>query len=599
MASVTVALVAQQQGLDPKDILKPLSDSWPTYSGDYSARRYSALKQINQANVKNLSLAWTTAVTAGPGTVAVAPPFGPAPPAVIEGGVGDNEFVGATTIKGAVLAVNGVLYVTAPDNVWALDALDGHLLWRFFWRTRGGTHIGNRGAAMWRNYLFFVTPDDYLISLDARTGKERWHKEIANFNQQYFLTSAPVVVDNHVIVGTGNDLDSPGYLQSFDPETGDVQWTFYSVPMKPGDPGLETWKDLDAARNGGGHPWLPGAYDPETRLYIFGTGNPTPAYTSAPRGVRRQPVHVRDRGGARRHRQDGLVLPDVAARHARLGLGADAGPRRRRDQRQPRKLVVTASRNGYYFTLDRTTGERLVTSQFSETVNWARGLNAKGQPVRDSREGSSRRRRARVVEQRRRHQLAAAGVQPGHGAALRADGRELRDVLPDRARSARRDGPRRQGRDVASAALAATSPPSTTRPARRSWKHRFQTAANDGPRQPGLADDGRPAALRRRRLRQLRRVRCGERQTTVACAHRQGHRTRRRRIWSMAASTCSSRPATVCIRLRCIEGPLVLTRDANLRAIDALSQPGAAVGAAARRRCLAYDSACRRIPSAS
>ena len=283
-AARTAALSAQQTGLDPAEILKPLSDSWPTYSGDYSARRYSALKQINQSNVKNLGLAWTTAVTAGPGTTAIAPPFGPAPPQVIEGGVGDNEFVGATTIKGAVLAVNGVLYVTAPDNVWALDAQDGHLLWRFFWRTRGGTHIGNRGAAMWRNYLFFVTPDDYLISLDARTGKERWHKEIANFNQQYFLTSAPVVVDNHVIVGTGNDLDSPGYLQSFDPETGDVQWTFYTVPMKPGDPGLETWKDLDAARNGGGHPWLPGAYDPETRLYIFGTGNPTPAYTSAPRG---------------------------------------------------------------------------------------------------------------------------------------------------------------------------------------------------------------------------------------------------------------------------------------------------------------------------
>jgi len=253
----TAVLTAQQTGLDPAEILKPLSDSWPTYSGDYSARRYSALKQINQTTVKNLGLAWTTAVTAGPGTTAIAPPFGPAPPQIIEGGVGDSEFVGATTIKGAVLAVNGVLYVTAPDNVWALDAQDGHLLWRFFWRTRGGTHIGNRGAAMWRNYLFFVTPDDYLISLDARTGKERWHKEIANFNQQYFLTSAPVVVDNHVIVGTGNDLDSPGYLQSFDPETGDVQWTFYSVPMKPGDPGLETWKDLDAARNGGGHPWLP------------------------------------------------------------------------------------------------------------------------------------------------------------------------------------------------------------------------------------------------------------------------------------------------------------------------------------------------------
>ena len=342
--------------------LKPLGDSWPTYSGDYSGRRYSALTQINQSNVKNLTLAWTARLTADRAAAAAA--VRPAAADVIVGGVGDNEFVGgATTVKGAILSVNGVLYVTAPDNVWALDAHDGHLLWRYFWRTRGGTHIGNRGAAMWRNYLFFVTPDDYLISLDARTGKERWHKEIANFNQQYFLTSAPVVVDNHVIVGTGNDLDSPGFLQSFDPETGDLQWKFYTVPMNPGDPGLETWKDLDAARNGGGHPWLPGAYDPETRLYIFGTGNPTPAYMSAPRG----------------EGLDNLFTCAIVAVHVDTGKMAwyfQTSPHEMHDwdsaqtpvlvdgtiNGKPRKLVVTASRNGYYFTLDRLTGERLVTS---------------------------------------------------------------------------------------------------------------------------------------------------------------------------------------------------------------------------------------------
>jgi alcohol dehydrogenase (cytochrome c) len=377
-------LAAQETGLNPADILKPLSDSWPTYSGDYTGRRYSALMQVTQSTVKNLTLAWTTRLTAGPGAPVVPVPFGPRPPEVIVGGVGDNEFVGATTVKGSILSVNGVLYVTAPDNVWALDAHDGHLLWRYFWRTRGGTHIGNRGAAMWRNYLFFVTPDDFLISLDARTGKERWHKEIANFNQQYFLTSAPVVVDNHVIVGTGNDLDSPGYLSSFDPETGDLQWKFYTVPMNPGDPGLETWKDLDAARNGGGHPWLPGVFDPETRLYIFGTGNPTPAYMSKPRG----------------EGLDNLYTCAIVAVHVDTGKMAwyfQTSPHEMHDwdsaqtpvlvdgtiDGKPRKLVVTASRNGYYFTVDRRTGERLVTSQFSGTVNWAKGLNAKGQPVRD------------------------------------------------------------------------------------------------------------------------------------------------------------------------------------------------------------------------
>jgi alcohol dehydrogenase (cytochrome c) len=377
-------LVAQENGLNPADILKPLGESWPTYSGDYSGRRYSSLTLVNQSNVKNLTLAWTTRLTAGPGGPVVPAPFGPRQPDVIAGGVGENEFVGATTVKGSILSVNGVLYVTAPDNVWALDAQDGHLLWRYFWRTRGGTHIGNRGAAMWRTYLFFVTPDDFLISLDARTGKERWHKEIANFNQQYFLTSAPVVVENHVIVGTGNDLDSPGFLQSFDPETGELQWKFYSVPMNAGDPGLETWKDLDAARNGGGHPWLPGAYDPETRLYIFGTGNPTPAYMSAPRG----------------EGLDNLFTCAIVAVNVDTGKMAwyfQTSPHEMHDwdsaqtpvlvdgtiDGKPRKLVVTASRNGYYFTLDRRTGERLVTSQFSGTVNWAKGLNDKGQPVRD------------------------------------------------------------------------------------------------------------------------------------------------------------------------------------------------------------------------
>ena len=134
----------------------------------------------------------------------------------------------------------------------------GREIWRYFWKTRGGTHIGNRGAAIWNNYLFFETPDNYLVSLDARTGKERWHVEIASFEEQYFSTAAPVIVDNHVLVGTGNDLDMPGFLQSFDPETGKLQWKTYTVPMKAGDPGLDTWPSLDAARHGGAQTWIPG-----------------------------------------------------------------------------------------------------------------------------------------------------------------------------------------------------------------------------------------------------------------------------------------------------------------------------------------------------
>ena len=94
------------------------------------------------------------------------------------------------------------------------------------------------------------TPDNYLLCLDSKTGKEVWHAPIADFDLQYFSTMAPIVVGDHVLVGTGNDLDEPGMLQSFDPESGKRQWVWYAVPMKQGDAGLETWKDLDAVRHG-------------------------------------------------------------------------------------------------------------------------------------------------------------------------------------------------------------------------------------------------------------------------------------------------------------------------------------------------------------
>jgi alcohol dehydrogenase (cytochrome c) len=384
VVSASVLVAAQSRGLDPAALLNPLGDAWPSYSGDYTGRRYSSLKQIDQANVKNLSLAWVSRLAGGPGGPGA--PGGGAPPTIVGGeGTGDVVVAGATQIKGAILAVADVLYVTAPDNVWALDAHDGHELWHYFWKTKGGTHIGNRGAAMWGNYLFFVTPDDYFVSIDARTGRERWHKDAASFAQQYFLTSAPVTVGNHIIVGTGNDLDSPGYLTSYDPESGEIQWRFYTVPMNPGDPGLDTWKSLDAARHGGGHPWLPGVYDPETHLYIFGTGNPTPAYTAQTRGD-----------------GDNLFTCAIVAVNVDTGKMAwyyQTSPHDTHDWDSaqtpvlidgtfrgsgPRKMVLTASRNGYYFTLDRQSGEHMVTSQFSDTVNWAKGVNARGQPIRDA-----------------------------------------------------------------------------------------------------------------------------------------------------------------------------------------------------------------------
>jgi alcohol dehydrogenase (cytochrome c) len=366
----------QPAGVDPASLVKPLADSWPTYSGDYTGRRFSALAQVNRTTVKNLTLAWVSRVVTGPGTGGRG---GPGVPPVIIGGHGPatTGATGAASIKGSVLQVNGVLYVTAPDHVWAIDARDGRELWRYVWKTRGGTHIGNRGAAIWKNDLFFETPDDYLVSLDATTGKERWNVEIADFDEQYFSTAAPIVVDNHLLVGTGNDLDMPGFLQSFDPETGARQWKLYMVPMKAGDPGLNTWPSLEAARHGGGQVWLPGVYDPETRLYIVGTGNPTPAYTDAARPG------------------DNLFTCSLVAVNVDTGKMAwyfqtSAHDTHDWDSAQtpilidgtingrPRKLVSTASRNGYFFTLDRITGEHIVTNKFGTATNWAKALRPTG-----------------------------------------------------------------------------------------------------------------------------------------------------------------------------------------------------------------------------
>ena len=341
LAAAPVLLAGQGQGgLDPASMLKPLADAWPTYSGDYTGRRFSTLTQINQTNVKHLTLAWVARLTAGAGGAAGGGfgggrggGFGGGAP-VIVGGEGTGDFAGGGTasIKGAILQVDGVLYMSAPDNAWAVDARDGRELWHYYWKTKGGTHIGSRGMGMWNNYLYFETPDNYLVSLDAKTGKERWHVEISDFNQQYFSTMAPIVIGNHVLAGTGNDLDAPGFLQSFDPETGKLQWKFYTVPMNPGDPGLDTWPSLEAARHGGGQVWIPGVYDAETKLYIFGTGNPTPGYT----GVARKGDNLFTCSLVAVDVETGKMawyLPDVAARHARLGLRADAGAHRRRDQR--------------------------------------------------------------------------------------------------------------------------------------------------------------------------------------------------------------------------------------------------------------------------
>src|SRR2546425_7704224 len=270
VAVLPVALSGQVQGLDPILLGKPAVDGWPTYHGDYSGRRYSTLNQITASNIKSLSLAW----------IYRANPSLDGPNVGGEYKSGDPYYWGGppdgVTFKATPLMVNGIIYISAPDHAYAVDARTGREIWHYAWRTRGGIHIGNRGVGMYGNSLFFETPDCYLVSLDAATGKERWHKEIADVRQQYFCTPAPIVIGRHVIVGIGGDsLDVPGYLESREPETGELQWRWYTTP-RAGEPGSETWPDEYSAAHGGGMPWVPGTYDPELNLYYFGTGNANP-----------------------------------------------------------------------------------------------------------------------------------------------------------------------------------------------------------------------------------------------------------------------------------------------------------------------------------
>ena len=363
-------------GLDPALLSKPPVDSWPTYHGDYSGRRYSTLKQITGLNVKTLGLAWIYRLNTSQGGAVIGGEGPEAPPAGVVGGFGGIQ------VKSTPLMVNGVLYFSAPDHVWALDARTGRELWHYFWRTKGGIHIGNRGVGMYGNSLYFLTPDNYFISLDAATGKERWHKEIASVKREYFSTAAPVVIRNHVIIGVGGDsLDVPGYLEARDPETGELQWRWYTTP-RAGEPGSESWPDEYSSSHGGGMPWLPGTYDPELNLYYTGTGNPNPVMAGASR------------------KGDNLWTCSIVAVNPDTGKLAwyyQVSPHDTHDwdaaqtpvlidgviDGKPRKLIAQVNRNGHFFLLDRATGKHITTSTFIKSMNWTSGLNATGQPVRN------------------------------------------------------------------------------------------------------------------------------------------------------------------------------------------------------------------------
>jgi acido-empty-quinoprotein group A len=340
--------LASAQALDPGALLKPATDTWPTYNGDYSGRRFSTLDQINAGNIHSLTLAWVFRTH-------------------------------STTIKSTPLEVNGILYFSVPDNVWAVDARYGRTIWHYE-RKSEGDHIGHRGLAMYKNWLYFTTPDAHLVCLDAKDGTVRWIVELADPKLAYFSTMAPLVVRDHVIVGVSGDVtDVPGFLESIDPETGKIQWRWNTEP-EPGQPGSETWpKDSDAILHGGGMTWMTGTYDPDLNLLYWGTGNPNPVLAGEGRPG------------------DNLYTCSIVALNPDTGKLAwyfQPSPHDVHDwdavetsvlfdaefKGKPRKLLAQASRNGFFFVLDRTNGEHLVTSEFIEQT-WAKGVDSRGRPI--------------------------------------------------------------------------------------------------------------------------------------------------------------------------------------------------------------------------
>ncbi|HLH05120.1 MAG TPA: acido-empty-quinoprotein group A [Bryobacteraceae bacterium] len=351
------------QTLDPRTLtlFHQPPDIWPTYNGDYSGRRYRTLDQINQSNVGDLQLDWSFKIE----------------------GIPPLRGVGKAVIKSTPLMVNGVLYFTVPDHVFAVDARTHKKLWQFDWQDQGGHLLGQRGVGMYGNWLYFLTPDGWFFSLNAKDGSVRWRKKVADEKLQYFTTMSPLIVKNHVLIGVGGDaMDVRGYLESRDPETGDLEWRWWSEPQKPGDPGADTWPNQAAMDHGGGMTWMPGTYDPELNLLYWGTGNANPVFAG------------QSRKGANLWTASIVALnPDTG----KLVWWFQASPHDTHDwdnvetpvlfdaviDGKPRKLLAQGARCGWFFVLDRTNGKALVSKPFSGTGNWAKGVDDKGQPIPD------------------------------------------------------------------------------------------------------------------------------------------------------------------------------------------------------------------------
>jgi alcohol dehydrogenase (cytochrome c) len=331
------------------------ASNWVSYNGDYSGRRFSSLAQINPSTLPQLRAAWVFHAR------------------------------NTSRLEVTPVVVDGMMFVTAANDAFALDAATGRIVWHFSRPVSenliddAAGHL-NRGVAVWHDRVYMETDNAHLLCLDARSGNLIWDVAYADWNKNYGATSAPLIVKDKVLVGTsGGDDGVRGFVSAYDATNGKLAWRFWTIPA-PGEFGSESWPGK-LYLHGGGTTWMPGTYDPALNTIYWGTSNPAPDFDGKPRPG------------------DDLYTDCV------LALDPDTGklkwyfqftPHDLFDydavetpvlvdavfQGKPRKLLVQADRNGYVYVLDRTNGKFLSATAFVEKLNWAKGIDEHGRPIR-------------------------------------------------------------------------------------------------------------------------------------------------------------------------------------------------------------------------
>ena len=344
--------------------------NWIHHHKNYSGHRFSTLNEINAATVKGLKVAWTMSL----------------------GGIEPGGIWSHGGLEGTPLAENGMLYVTDGwGSVYKIDAKGGKgaLVWKMDPKTdhdwAGAVAccgVDNRGVALWGDMVISHTLDGRLIATNKETGEIAWQTKVADPDKGEVVTAAPLVVKNLAITGvSGAEYGIRGWIAATDLNTHKEVWRTYTIPAK-GEPGIETWKDsINAAANGGGSTWVTGTYDPTSNTIVWGVGNPGPDWDNAYRPgdnlyTDSSLALDADTGKMKWHYQHTPNDPydyDSVSENVMVDAAVNG---------KPRKIAMTADRNGFAYANDRDTGAFIWGTQFVKQLNWTKGLDPEsGRPL--------------------------------------------------------------------------------------------------------------------------------------------------------------------------------------------------------------------------